>query len=41
MGRLKTGVTRASAEAELNLLWRQILTSDPSEKANRSWQKEL
>jgi predicted permease len=36
MGRLKTGVSRAQAEAELNVLWRQILENDPEERAIRS-----
>lgn len=36
MGRLKTGVSRAQAEAELNVLWRQILENDPEERAVRS-----
>ena len=39
MGRLKAGVSRARAEAELNVLWRQILANDPQEPARRSWQK--
>ncbi len=36
MGRLKSGVSRAKAEAELNVLWRQILENDPAERALRS-----
>ena len=39
MGRLRAGVSRARAEAELNVLWRQILNDDPDEPARRSWQK--
>ncbi len=39
MGRLRGGVSRARAEAELNVLWRQILDNDPAEPARRSWQK--
>jgi hypothetical protein len=32
-------VSRPRAEAELNILWRQILNDDPDEPARRSWQK--
>ena len=39
MGRLKAGVSRARAETELNVLWRQILANDPGERAKRSAQK--
>ena len=39
MGRLQAGVSRARAEAELNVLWRQILNDDPGEPARKSWQK--
>jgi len=40
MGRLRPGVRRRQAEAELNLLWRQILASDPEQRAISSWQKD-
>lgn len=40
MGRLKRGVSRVQAEAELNLLWQQILENDPEQRAIRSWQKD-
>ena len=39
MGRLQAGVSRTRAEAELNVLWRQVLADDPDEPARRSWQK--
>ncbi len=39
MGRLKSRVSRAQAETELNVLWRQILANDPAEQTKRSWQK--
>jgi predicted permease len=39
MGRLRSGVSRGSAESELNVLWRQILANDPGEAARRSRQK--
>jgi predicted permease len=39
MGRLKRGVSRKGAEAELNVLWRQILANDPAERARRLRQK--
>jgi predicted permease len=32
MGRLKPGVSRTQAEAELNVLWRQILEGDPKQR---------
>jgi len=32
MGRLKPGVARSQAEAELNLLWRQILAANPQQR---------
>jgi predicted permease len=40
MGRLKPGVSRAQAAAELNVLWRQILENDPEERAIKSQRKE-
>lgn len=40
MGRLKRGVSHARAEAELNVLWRQILASDPEERALRARRKD-
>ena len=39
MGRLQAGVSRARAEAELNVLWRQILADDPDEPARKAMQK--
>ena len=35
MGRLKARVSRSNAEAELNVLWRQILANDPAEQTKR------
>src|SRR5215813_14131238 len=32
MGRLKPGITRGQAEAELQVLWQQILNNDPDER---------
>jgi predicted permease len=40
MGRLKPGVSRTQAEAELNVLWRQILENDPEQREIRSRQKD-
>jgi predicted permease len=39
MGRLKPGVRRNQAEAELNVLWRQILSSNPEQSptGDKSW----
>jgi predicted permease len=40
IGRLKPGVTRESAEAELNVLWQRILETDPNRRPVQAWQKE-
>jgi predicted permease len=40
MGRLKPGVTQARAEAELNVLWQQILANDPRRRPVATWDKE-
>jgi predicted permease len=40
MGRLKPGVSRTQAEAELNVLWRQVLDSDPKQREVKSWRKD-
>jgi predicted permease len=40
MGRLKPGVTRGQAEAELQVLWQQILNSDPERRPVATWDKE-
>ncbi len=40
MGRLKPGVSRQKAESELNVLWQQILESDPNRRAVAAWDKD-
>ena len=40
MGRLKPEVTRAQAEAELGVLWQQILNNDPNRRPVATWDKQ-
>ena len=40
MGRLKPGVTRDSAQAEWNVMWHQILDSDPEKRPPAAWDTE-
>lgn len=40
IGRLKPGVTREKAEAELNVLWQQIIENDPDRRPPPAWNKE-
>jgi predicted permease len=40
MGRLKPGIARENAEAELNVLWQRILESDPNRRPVAAWDKD-
>jgi predicted permease len=40
MGRLKTGVSLANAEAEFKVLWQQILDTDPERRPAAAWNKD-
>jgi predicted permease len=40
MGRLKPGVTRAKAEAEMDVLWHRILDNDPEKRPVAKWDTE-
>jgi predicted permease len=40
IGRLKPGVTMAKAGAEMDVLWRRILESDPERRPVPAWNKE-
>jgi predicted permease len=39
MGRLRTGVTRAAAEAEFAVLWQRILDEDPNRRPVATWDR--
>lgn len=41
VGRLKPGVTREKAEAELQMLWQQILDTDPNRRPVAAWNKDF
>jgi hypothetical protein len=40
MGRLKPGVSRESAESELNVLWQRVLETDPNRRPVPAWQTD-
>ncbi len=40
IGRLKPGVRRENAEAELGVLWQQILDADPNRRPVAAWNKD-